>query len=429
MSHKPEIFAEARALQTKAMLAGLLNTAHGPLAGKMPRDLFDEFDGEMIVHEVKKIGESLTKKLEKQAEEIKAQGETSKKTSQEIKALEQKYDTLQTELQGKLEELEAKASRLGGPGGQGEQKSVGQQLIETAEYKSGGYNKGAVKLQVKTLLTSSSTSAGAFQVPTRLPLVVRPNVRTPVRSLLPTGTITTGALEYIRETGFTNNAAPVAEGGLKPESGITLEVITDTVKTIAHWIPITRQAAEDADRVMAYVENRLLQGLQLQEDTQILFGSGTGQNLAGIVTLATAYSRRQAGDTFIDTLRRAMTQVSLAELLADGIVVNPADWETIELAKDDNGRYIWVSVNDGGILRLFKVPVIVTTAMPQNQFLVGGFQGGAQLLDRQEATVEMSDQDRDNFIRNTITLRAEERVGLEVYRPEAFVTGEFEETP
>ncbi|MFT8095018.1 phage major capsid protein, partial [Salmonella enterica] len=82
---------------------------------------------------------------------------------------------------------------------------------------------------------------------------------------------------------------------------------------------------------------------------------GTGQNLLGLIPQATAFNEalRKTGDTKIDTLRRAILQVRVAEYRASAIALNPVDWADIELTKDANGSYIWVNVQEGGVQRLW----------------------------------------------------------------------------
>src|SRR5690606_10668452 len=118
-------------------------------------------------------------------------------------------------------------------------------------------------------------------------------------------------------------------------------------------------------------------------------------------------------------------QVRLAEYRASGIVLNPVDWADIELETDANGRYIWVNVVEGGQPRMWRLPVVETTAIPQGSFLVGAFDMAAQIFDREDAAVEVSTEDGDNFRKNMVTIRGEERLGLAVYRPESFVFGDF----
>jgi len=63
--------------------------------------------------------------------------------------------------------------------------------------------------------------------------------------------------------------------------------------------------------------------------------------------------------------------------------------------------------------------------MTVDKFLTGAFKMGAQIFDREDANVEVSTEDSDNFRKNLVTIRAEERLGLAVYRPEAFIKGDF----
>ena len=170
-------------------------------------------------------------------------------------------------------------------------------------------------------------------------------------------------------------------------------------------------------------------GLALVEEAQILAGDGTGQNLLGLIPQSTPFdvSRAKTGDTRIDIVRRAMTQVRLAEYRADAILLHPSDWEEIELTKTDEGSYVWA--NPRGLLgpTLWGLPVIDTTAVEEGEFLVGNFQMAAMLWDREDAVVDISTEDRDNFIKNMVTIRAEQRLGLEVSRPEALIYGDFDE--
>jgi HK97 family phage major capsid protein len=103
------------------------------------------------------------------------------------------------------------------------------------------------------------------------------------------------------------------------------------------------------------------------------------------------------------------------------------DWADIELTKDSTGSYIWVNVQEGGVQRLWKLPVVDSNAVPEGEFLVGAMNIAAQVFDREDAAVEVSTEDGDNFRTNMVTIRAEERLALAVYRPESFVHGEFED--
>ncbi len=337
------------------------------------------------------------------------------------------------DMTARLAEVEQKLAR-GAFGGQGEVKSFGEQLTDSDDFKSlASKGRGSARLNIKavTNITSSTTGTGGVGVaiqPTRVPGIISgPDRPFTIRDLIMPGRTGSNAVEFVQESGFQNMAATVAEGGAKPQSDLSYELKTTTVKTIAHWFRASKQVLSDIPLLQSYINGRAIYGLKYVEENQILAGDGAGQNLLGLIPQATAFDDdlRKAGDTPIDVLRHAILQVRVAEYRATGIVLNPVDWEGIELQKDLGGNYIWVNVSEGGVQRMWKLPVIDTNAMPAGEFLVGAMDMGAQIFDREEAGVEVSTEDADNFTKNMVTIRAEERLALAVYRPESFVHGEF----
>ncbi|HGN1556271.1 TPA: phage major capsid protein, partial [Pseudomonas aeruginosa] len=289
------------------------------------------------------------------------------------------------------------------------------------------------RLRVKavTNITSATTGTGGVGVaiqPDRVPgIIAGPDRPFTIRDLIMPGRTGSNAIEFVQESGFQNMAAPVAETLSKPQSDLSFELKTTTVKTIAHWFRASKQVLADIPLLQSYINGRAIYGLKYVEENQILAGDGTGQNLLGLIPQATAFNDalRKAGDTKIDTLRRAILQVRIAEYRASAIALNPIDWADLELSKDSTGQYIWVNVQDGGQQRMWRLPVIDTNAVPEGEFLVGAFNIAAQVFDREDANVEVSTEDGDNFTKNMVTIRAEERLALAVYRPESFIHGEF----
>jgi len=294
---------------------------------------------------------------------------------------------------------------------------------------------GRVKLSVQAAITSDSASAGDLIVPQRVPGIVTPNQqRLFLRDLLTWGRTGSNSIEYVKESGFTNNANVVGENPVdgKPESDLTFELAAAPVATIAHWIRTSKQVLADAGMLQAHIDGRLMYGLKLAEERQLLKGSGVGLNINGIYTQATAYANPGVtvqAETAIDRLRLAMLQVTLAEYDADGIVLNPIDWDAIELTKTADNAYLLATPRGLAVPGLWGRPVVPTQAMDAGEFLVGAFAMGAQGWDREDASITVSLEDRDNFIKNMVTILCEERVGLTVYRPEAFVKGDFTGLP
>ena len=297
-----------------------------------------------------------------------------------------------------------------------------------AKLAKGG--KGSYTASVKAALTNDIGLAEPQRVPG---IVTPPERRLTIRDLLTWGRTTTNSIEYVRETGFTNNADVVSENPSagKPESTLTVEMLAAPIATVAHWVHASKQVLSDVAMLQSYLSGRLVYGLKLKEEAQLLKGSGVGLNINGLYTQASNYLNpgvTVANETGIDRLRIAMLQVQLAEYDADAIVLNPIDWANIELTKDSMNRYILA--NPFGVTGavLWGKPVVPTQAMGLGEFLTGAFAMGAQGWDREDITVTISTQDQDDFIKNMAKILVEERVGLTVYRPEAFVKGEFSST-
>ena len=218
----------------------------------------------------------------------------------------------------------------------------------------------------------------------------------------------------------------VAEAAAKPSSDIKFDIVSTSAKVIAHWMKASRQVLDDISQLKSVIDQRLIYGLAFKEETQLLNGDGTGQNLNGIVTQASAYSAPIAlvSPTSIDFMRLAMLQAVLAQYPATGHVMNPIDWAWVETLKDAQGRYIIGNPQGSITPTLWGLPVVTTQAMAVDKFLTGAFKLGAQVFDRWDARVETG-YENDDFTKNLVTILAEERLALAVYRPEAFIYGDF----
>jgi hypothetical protein len=265
----------------------------------------------------------------------------------------------------------------------------------------------------------------------RDPMVTRAHRRMRVRDLFPVRTTTAALIEFFKVTGLTNNASVVPERnggafGVKPQSGLTFTGIAANVRTIAHWEVAGRNILDDEGQLQAVLEDELLYGLQLHEDYQILSGTGTGQDLLGVLNTpgiqTYAKSAGQVTDNYADALRRAATKVVLAYYEPTGIVLHPSDWEAIQLAKNLQNSYLFpVTFDMAGTVQLWNLPVVSTPAITQGTALIGNFGNAWQLYDRQEANIRIADQHAGLFIQNALVFLAEERLALAGKRPEAMV--------
>lgn len=314
-------------------------------------------------------------------------------------------------------------------------KSMGQQLVDDPAWQAWMKDKGArsgrawsspsIELQATTLDTSTG-SGGKLIVtdyqPGILPLLFK---RLTIADLIAPGTTDSNSITYFKETTFTNAAAAVAEGATKPESTLIFDLVTDLVRKIAHWLPITEEMLEDFAASRSYVDMRLRLGLALAEEDQLLNGNGAGANIQGILQRAGLTAAQPRGaDSNADAIFKQITTISTTVFIQpDGLVLNPINWQTIQLTKNANGNYLGTGPwNDAQPAQLWGYPVAVTPSIVANTGLVGAFKQAAQFFRKGGVRVEASNSHSDFFVKNLVAIRAEERGALAVYRPAAFGT-------
>lgn len=365
----------------------------------------------------------------------KANGEIAavKSVENETKSAMEKLAAKAGELTDKCLELERKMT-AGKEDGQQAAQSFGEQFVKSEAFQAMAQGRSKfARIEFKTAIINATGQNQPLVASDRIPgIIANPDRVLTIRDVLPTGRTSSNLVEFTKENVFTNSAAaqyasPARENVTKPESGITFTLASAPVVTLAHFIPVSRQVLDDAPQLQSYVNSRLTFGLKLEEEDQLLNGSGTSGNLSGILTSGNfvAYNRAVSGDTRLDTIRRAIAQAALSEYTADTVVINPADWESMELTKATDGQYVMANPMDLAGPRIWGKRVVATNSIAAGTFLVGAMTMGAQIWDRMDAAVQISYEDGDNFKKNMATLLAEERLALTVYRPSAFVKGTF----
>lgn len=308
--------------------------------------------------------------------------------------------------------------------------SPAQLLVRSDAFKSYAASPAGKSGVIEVPLTRAViTTAGYPSAPTRLPGVREANPAQPltVLDMVDRQSMDSQVIEWVQELAETNNAAEVAEGGTKPESGWTLELKTSAAATIAHWVQITRQALSDEGQMRGYLEGKLRNGLLKRLNGQILTGNGTSPNLRGILnTTGLGVYVSPAGEDKLIAIRKARTIAELSEYTPDTVVLNPVDWQDVELSTDDNGRFqAVVTVGDGLTQRVWGLAVVSATQITAGTALVGGFREGATLWEREGVQVYITDSHASTFTANVLTLLAELRAVLSVWRPKAFVKVTF----
>lgn len=386
------------------------------------------FAGIGDIQDISKKIEGIENSLKEFADKAKGEIENSGKIATETANALEKLGEKQKEIADRLLAIEQKGGETESTAGP---QSWGHQFTNSAAYKSfaaGDTTRARFEVQNNTVTGSDTTVA-----PDRKPGVV-PGAFQPLtlESVLPSVPTSSNAIEYTREASFVNNAAEVAEAAQKPESDITFALVNMPVATVAHWIKISKQLAADNAALAAYINNRMVYGVNRKVETQLAVGNGTSPNLSGLFKTgnftAHGYSAAQLGSTLekFVLIRKIIADLYVAGYPADSILLNPIDWAQMDIELlTTPAMQARISVDQAGNTRLWGIPVIQAVGVAQDTFLVGSLAQACTKYDRQGVTVDLSEHDADNFTKNLITLRAERRLALTVEVPAALRGGDL----
>lgn len=354
-------------------------------------------------------------------EEMKKLGEEQVKFARELAALQQ-------------------ASADGAAESDNRVKSIGEKFTESANYKAFSANTRDVRGARHIVSTKSDSPT----VSTVSPAISRNTIAAPyqlagiwgapeqqliVENLIPHIPVSSSAVEYLKHTGFTNNAGVVAEGAAKAESTFEFDLATANVVTIAHWTKITEQLAADAPAVTAYINAKMMYGLQLKVDNQIISGTGTSTQLGGFLKSGnhTDYSSAvtiPTGANLMDFALLIKTKLDTLGYPPKVLLLNPADWAGLALLKDTQKRYLLGGPAGVTTKSLWGLPVETTASVPSGKYVMADFALGSTIYDRQEVALEI-DREGDDFRKNLLTIRVERRLGLGVEDAAAIAGGDW----
>lgn len=283
----------------------------------------------------------------------------------------------------------------------------------------------------RALLTSNDASVGELVRPDFRGLLEPGQVRPlTVRQLITVIPVGTDAISYVREASRVSNAAPTAEAtaitgtsGTKPEGGLTFAPVTDTVKTIAEWVPATNRILADAPFLRGYIDSYLTDDIAIELEDQVMAGAGTGENFLGILNTPGIQTAGPPAGALneLDVIRRAKRLVRVnARTNATAVLINPEDAERQEQMKaSGTGNYLGGGPFGAIEPRVWGLPYVESEAVPAGTAVVGDFRR-AVLFDRQQTTISVGTAN-DDFLRNIVRVLAEMRAGFGVLRPAAFV--------
>ena len=362
---------------------------------------------------------SIDAAIQKYESELAVAGEASNEAKAAVKALSEKFESTVTDLAQKMEGIKtsAKDSVI---------ETAGAEFIKSDAFKQlVAGNTQRARIEVKNTVTSGTTTVFPQQMAGIISGDFKPLT---IRQLFRAIPVASNMVNSLREASWTNDAAEVSQGAAKPESDVTFEQYNVPITTVAHWIKVSNQLLADAPAVVAYIDTRLRDGLAQRVDAQLLNGNGTSPNLSGITDSGnyTAYTAT-SGDLLVDAINRAKYALWAKGYAPDAVIVNPADWGTMERSREYSaggiqGSYLYGMPGVAAGVNPFGVRIVLSNNMTAGNFAIGAFDMACALYNRQGATVEMGFVGSD-FTNNLVTIRAEERLGLGVEKPSAIYYG------
>ena len=384
------------------------------------------------------MSEEILKGLDLIGKKIDAVSNDSKASVEAVKAEMKTLGEKQLELSRELASLQQKSAQ------QGEvinaDKSVGAQYVNSNAYKALKGNVSKVERAREIISTKAATTStvtpgvnrNTIAMPAQLAGIYDENAELPlvIEGLIPHIPVTSSSVQYLKNSAFTNGAKVVAEGTAKPESTFQFKLATANIETIAHYTKITEQLAQDAPAVLAFINAKMIYGLQLKIDEQLVNGTGAeASQLTGLLatTNSTDYSTdlealKPSIKTMADFALGIKTKLETIGYAPKYLVLNPIDWAGLALMKDTTGLYILGGPAAVAGKTLWGMSVVTTPSMPQGKYLMSDFALGATIFDRQEVAVEI-DREQDDFTKNLFTIRVERRLGLAVENPKAIGGG------
>jgi HK97 family phage major capsid protein len=347
---------------------------------------------------------------------------------------------IRTEIGHIKQRLSRPPGAMGGPSeNEPPYESLGRELMRQDAFQSycrnpqpGGFRVQLNRPVLSTKATPIATIPGLVP-PQYLPggPTLRPRRRLVLRDIMTIFPLTSNTFIFLQENAPVPAVPPAAiqvnEGDTKVELSISTSAVTLTPMTIAAWVTCSRQIFDDAHWMLQWIDERLVYEVSLCEELEWINGDGSTGHVKGFLASATPYdtTRTQTGDTNLDILSHAETQLREADVYPTAFVCHPHDAEKLRLIKTSFGSYILdPTAQEGEVSQLWGLTPLVTASIPKGRFLVGDFSASScQTVEREIAIIQVSYEHADYFVRNLVALRAEERATLAIYKPWGFVKG------
>ena len=393
---------------------------------------------EEVKNQLDQIGDIVDSKIEKafnQAQEN-AKGEVESSLKSEITNLTNEYNEKMEAATKRMDAIEMESKKT--LSGVNTKTFKGQ--IEAA-FKDGAIdalvkgNTNAARFEIKA---ADMTMANAYTGVVAGETVIEdfkfdPSRSVHIRTLLPIGNTDAQTIRFPKESAYDDGAAATAQGSAVGQSDFDITATSVNVEKIGTFMRITEEMLEDSPGLSSYLSARVPGKVLSVEDNEIISGDGSSPNLSGLLTDGTAFTTTSGGQFYqsiesaneFDVIVVALNQLALSNYQADTILMNPTDFHKIVLLKSTANEYLRNQIITGIQPTVNGVPITLSTAMPSGKFLVGNLAQATQLWVRDGLGIEFSREDSTNFRDGFVTVRAQQRVALSNYAPNAIVQGTF----
>lgn len=195
------------------------------------------------------------------------------------------------------------------------------------------------------------------------------------------GSNTQGTVRWFEQTAVTNNAATTGEDRTHgSQSNLTWAEKTLSGKRIVDYIKVGVDQIKDVDFVMGEVQQLINKNMRLKENDQLLNGDGLTNNIAGLLTYATAFNSASApkviNPNLLDLTGLCVTQIEndmLGGAMPNYVIANRKDVDGVRYAKTTDGDYVFPQFVAANMNSLAGVPLVENPLVTADTMVVGDF--------------------------------------------------------
>jgi HK97 family phage major capsid protein len=395
-----------------------------------------------------KLADLIDDKIEKagKASKDNLEGKVDEVVKGEVKNLVEKFNEGNEALNKRLDAIEVENKKHNFSNNNVSFKDELIEKISKSEslkaMQEGRMNNAGFDIKADVLISADFSGATSERDATGVMRVAdikkNPSQVTNMREIIPVGSTDSNVVRYVKESAYTDNSGEIAEGSAPTDSEFELTAVDAVTQKVTAVMTISQEMMMDTPGLASYLNSRVPNKVLDAENDGVLNGNGTSPNLLGIfdgtsggtdfdVSASGAFYQSIDNAQELDVIYVSLNQLALANYSASGIVLNPTDFHKIALLKDTTNEYLRGNsiVGADGLLRINGVPVFLNNKVTAGKFIVGDFNQGSQIWQREGLRLDFGYEDGDNFSKYLVSVRAIERIAHSIYLPDAFVQGTF----